>query len=117
MVGAAKLEVEADPLDQRLRAVGRAVAIVVVVGGEVGRVQDVERAGVLDQAARAVHPGEDVDPVGRAVAIVVDAADDAAAVGLGVERAVLVDADEDLARRRRGQAGGVVDFGRRRRTA
>ena len=117
VVGAAELEVEADPLDQVLGAVGDAVAVVVVIGGEVGRVQDVERAGVVDEAARAVHPGEDVEPVGLAVAVGVEAAEDAAPAGLGVERAVLVDADEDLAGRRRGQAGR--DSGRRaaRRTA
>ena len=112
VVGAAELEVEADPLDQRLGAIGHAVAVVVVVGGQVGRVEHVERAGVVDEAAGAVHLGEDVELVGLAVAVVVDAADDPAAAGPGVERAVLVDADEELAGRRRRQAGRVADVRR-----
>ena len=129
VVGAAEVEVSgADALHQFNRAIGDAVAIVVEVGGEVGRVEDVEHLAVPDHAARAVHVGKDGVAVGAAVVIVVHQADDASAtlhevlreVGVGPHEHDAVDrgshADRVLGERwlgeeRDGEAGGRLHFG------
>ena len=74
--------------------------------------KDIQRARVEDDPAWAVHPGEDIELVGLAVAVDIDAPDDPPAPGFGVERAVFIDADIQLAGRSRRQASRIADVGR-----
>src|SRR6185436_18519941 len=105
--------VESEPLDEHLGPLGHAVAVVVVERADERRVEDEERLPVPDDAAGAVDVGrEDGELVRAAVAVGVDAPDHATAVGLGVDGAVLVDADEERAVRRGGEAGRIADVGR-----
>lgn len=97
-------------LDEDFRALGHAV--VVVERADEGRVEEIEGFAVPDDAAGAVDVRrEDRELIGFAFAV--RATDDAAAVEFGVERAVLVDADEDGAVGRGGGVGGIADVGRR----
>ena len=75
--------------------------------------EDVERLVIVDEAARAVDLGEDVDLVRLADALGVDEPQNFAATWLGVERAVLINADEQLPRRRGRETGRIVYFGGR----
>ena len=113
VVGPAKFQVEAQPLHDGLAAVGHAVAVVVEIRGDEGRMLDVKNIVLEPDAARAVHRRKGGELVGFPVAVRIGAADDAATVRLGVERAVLIDADVEIAVGRGGEAGRVADIGGR----
>ena len=63
----------------------------------------------MNEPARTVDFREENELVGLAVAVAVDAADDAAAIGVVAERTVLVDAHENFAIRRASQTRWVTD--------
>ena len=113
VVGAAKVEAEAEPAHERARLLGDAVAVGVAVRGEVRRMRDVQRVAVEHRAARAVHRREHGVVVGLAVVVAVDEPQDAAHAGIGLQRAVAIDADEELAGEGRRDARRVVDDRRR----
>ena len=106
VIGAAEAEIETEPGQDVLLPGGHAVARVVVVGGEIRRVHDVEHAGAValrsvpDHAARALDFAEGLELIGMTVALGVAHADDAAArmpwlIAVATERAVFVNGDEE----------------------
>ena len=113
MVGAAKIEAEAQPTHERARLLGDAVAVGVPVRGEVRRVRDVQRLAVEDRAARAVHRREHGVVVGLPILVAVDEPQHAPHARISLQRAVAIDAHEELAGEGRGDARRVVDDRRR----
>ena len=105
VIGAAEVEVEAEPLHEIERRVGDAVTVRVAIGREVRRVHHVDRLPVRHDAARAVHLGVGRVRVGAAVAVGIDEAHHAPDALERGEREVRVDADEHRA------VGGLVDAG------
>ena len=85
------------PVTRTSDLLGHALAAV-VVDAEEGRVQDPERAVLVDQAARMVHLGEDGDLIDLAVAVLIDAAQHLAAAGRSADRPLLIDGHEHFAR-------------------
>ena len=112
VVRATELEIEAKSVHQHLLPVGDAIAVVVVKRLEQRRVHHVERVAIEPDPARRIHLRERDKLVRLAIAIRVGAAHDASASALGVERAILVDADVEIALGGRAQAGGITHLGR-----
>ncbi len=75
--------------------------------------RDVQRLAVEDRAARAVHRREHGVVVGLAILVAVDESQDAPHAGVSLQRAVAIDADEELAGEGRRDARRVVDDRRR----
>src|SRR5262249_25783245 len=104
--------VAGQPSDEDFGLSGDALAAV-AVDAEKRRMQDPERAVLVDQAAWMVHLGEHGNFIDLAVAVLVDAAQHFAAARRAADRPLLVDGDEQLTRRRRRQRDGIVHLGRR----
>lgn len=68
---------------------------------------------VVKHAAGAVDLGKDIDLIGAAVAIRIDAAIDLAAISDSAKRAVFVASNIDVAVRRNAETRGITDLRRR----
>ncbi len=116
VIGAAEIEAEAKPAHEHTRLVGNAVVVGVAVGSQIRGMRDIERVAVKHRPARAVHRREHGVLVGLAVVVAIHEPQDAAHAGIRLQRAVAIDADEELAGERRRDARRIVDDWAARRT-
>ncbi len=98
--------------DEDFLAIGGPVAILIVEDAEERRMQDPDFPVLGDQAPRVLHPGEHVDAIGLAVAVVVDAAKHPAAPRPAAERPLLVHGDKHFAAGRHRQGYRIADLRR-----
>ena len=112
MIGAAKIEAETEPADERARLLGNAVAVGVAIGGQIRRVRDIQRVAIEHCTTRTVHRRKDGVVVCLAIVVTVDEAQDAPHARVRLQRAVPIDAHEELAGDRCSDARRIVDDGR-----
>jgi len=115
VVSAAKIETEAEAADERARFLGDTVPVAITIGGEARRMRHIQRVAVEYRAARAVHRREHRVVVRLPVVVAIDEPQDASHARIGLQRAVAVDAHEELAREGGRKTGRVVDDRRRRK--
>ena len=107
VVGTAKVETEAESLDQIFRHVGDSVASGVTIRGERWWMHHEQRLAVECQSTRTVHLGEHRIPIRHTVTVVIHQSDNPPFSLVGRERKVWIDTHKERALHRRRQAGRV----------